>query len=303
MVINKSKLPSNCAVVAIGGGHGLGQVLKSLSYLDSNLSAIVATSDNGGSSGKLRQINNNIAWGDIRNCLSQLTAEDSLTNELLEFRFKGSTGLGGHSIGNLLLNALEHLGKEPLEALELLRSMLGIKANIYPMSEQPTDLVAVTEQKTTIFGEVSIDASSSEINDLSLTPCVEAVAPAIDAISKADLIIIAPGSFYTSILPSLLIKQYQTAINNSKAKLIFIENITQENSIASHLTCEHKLNWIETKLNIRPFDLVIQHGDQLIFNDNRLTYPFKCKDSSSMHCEKSLADAISSCYSPLLSIA
>ena len=124
------KLTKFCKIVAIGGGHGLSQVLRSLSFLGSNLSGIVTTSDNGGSSGKLRKINKNIAWGDIRNCLSHLVSKEN-GDDFLNYRFKGQGGIAGHSLGNLIFNAMEQLGSTPLNAVNQIRNILSITHVIY----------------------------------------------------------------------------------------------------------------------------------------------------------------------------
>ena len=144
-------------VVAIGGGHGMGRVLSSLSFLGQRLTGIVTTTDDGGSTGRLRKSQECIAWGDLRNCLNQLVTDPSIGSLLIEYRFAGKGELAGHNLGNLMLLALDNLCVRPLDAIKLISDMLKIESQLLPMSEFPTDLCAHMECGTQILGEVSID--------------------------------------------------------------------------------------------------------------------------------------------------
>ena len=121
-------------VVALGGGHGLGRVLSSLSSLGSRLTGIVTTTDNGGSTGRIRRSEGGIAWGDMRNCLNQLITEPSVASAMFEYRFGGNGELSGHNLGNLMLKALDHLSVRPLEAINLIRILLKVDTHLIPMS-------------------------------------------------------------------------------------------------------------------------------------------------------------------------
>lgn len=135
-------------VVALGGGHGLGRVLSSLSPLGSRLTGIVTTTDNGGSTGRIRRSEGGIARGDMRNCLNQLITQPSVASAMFEYRFGGNGELSGHNLGNLMLKALDHLSVRPLEAINLIRSLLKVDAHLIPMSELPVDLMAIDDQGT-----------------------------------------------------------------------------------------------------------------------------------------------------------
>lgn len=244
-------------VVAIGGGHGLGRVLSALSFLKENLTGIVATTDNGGSTGRIRHQHGGIAWGDLRNCLTQITVKPTVASALFEYRFSGSGELSGHNLGNLILKALEDMKIRPLEALNLVRDLLHVKVGLMPMSESPVHLVSHIHDGTTVFGEVSIDASSEKPFALSLEPCVEATPEVLDVIKQAELIILGPGSFLTSIMPTLLLQEVAQMINESHAKVIFIDNIGKEKGVAGDFSLSERVTWIENQIGLGRLNGVI----------------------------------------------
>ncbi|QBY05666.1 uridine diphosphate-N-acetylglucosamine-binding protein YvcK [Thalassotalea sp. HSM 43] len=244
-------------VVAIGGGHGLGRVLSTLSFLGDQLTGVVATTDNGGSTGKLRKRTSTIAWGDLRNCLTQLTDDDSVGSKLLNFRFDGKDELSGHNLGNLILYALNDIHTRPLDSITLIRNMLRVKTRVHPMSETPTDLMAFYAEGRCKVGELSVDDMATMPENMMLAPLVKALPETIEAIENADLIIIGPGSFLTSIVPPLLVRDITKAVKNSKAHCVFIDNIAKEHSPAGELTIDQKLEWLAFNLGCQPIDAVI----------------------------------------------
>ena len=242
-------------VVALGGGHGLGRVLSSLSSLGSRLTGIVTTTDNGGSTGRIRRSEGGIAWGDMRNCLNQLITEPSVASAMFEYRFGGNGELSGH---NLMLKALDHLSVRPLEAINLIRNLLKVDAHLIPMSEHPVDLMAIDDQGHEVYGEVNIDQLTVPIQELLLTPNVPATREAVHAISEADLIIIGPGSFYTSLMPILLLKEIAQALRRTPAPMVYIGNLGRELSLpAANLKLESKLAIMEQYVGKKVIDAVI----------------------------------------------
>ncbi|MGY5957780.1 putative gluconeogenesis factor [Kosakonia sp. BK9b] len=220
-------------VVALGGGHGLGRVMSSLSSLGSRLTGIVTTTDNGGSTGRIRRSEGGIAWGDMRNCLNQLITEPSVASAMFEYRFSGNGELSGHNLGNLMLKALDHLSVRPLEAINLIRNLLKVDAFLIPMSEQPVDLMATDSEGHQVYGEVNIDQLHAPIQELMLFPKVHATREAVQTIAEADLIIIGPGSFYTSLLPLLLLDELAQALRRTPAPVVYIANLGKELSPAA----------------------------------------------------------------------
>ncbi|HAT1575640.1 TPA: uridine diphosphate-N-acetylglucosamine-binding protein YvcK [Raoultella ornithinolytica] len=244
-------------VVALGGGHGLGRVMSSLSSLGSRLTGIVTTTDNGGSTGRIRRSEGGIAWGDMRNCLNQLIAEPSIASAMFEYRFSGNGELSGHNLGNLMLKALDHLSVRPLEAINLIRNLLKVDAFLIPMSEQPVDLMAIDHEGHEVYGEVNIDQLPHVPKELMLSPPVPATREAVEAIAEADLILIGPGSFYTSLLPILLLDEMAQALRRTPATMVFIDNLGKEHSPAANLTLADRVGIMEHYIGKRVIDAIV----------------------------------------------
>lgn len=245
-------------VVALGGGHGLGRVMSSLSSLGSRLTGIVTTTDNGGSTGRIRRSEGGIAWGDMRNCLNQLITEQSVASAMFEYRFGGNGELSGHNLGNLMLKALDHLSVRPLEAINLIRNLLKVDAFLIPMSEQPVDLMAIDTEGHEVYGEVNIDQLILPPQELMTYPSVPATREAVEAIGEADLILIGPGSFYTSLMPLLLVKELAQALRRTPAPMVYIGNLGKELSpAAASLSLADKLNLMEQYVGKKIIDGVI----------------------------------------------
>lgn len=244
-------------IVAIGGGHGLGRVLSTLSFMGDKLTGIVTTTDNGGSTGKLRKRSSSIAWGDLRNCLTELVDGNSVGSQLFNFRFDGNDELGGHNLGNLILYGLGQVQSRPLDSIKLVRRMLRVRTQVLPMSETPTDLMAFYPEGRCRVGELSVDEMPIMPKNLMLAPLVKSLTQCIEAINNADLIILGPGSFLTSIIPPLLVRDISKAIANRKGHCVFVDNVVAEQSPAANLTIDEKLTWIEENIGCLPIDSVI----------------------------------------------
>lgn len=248
-------------VVALGGGHGLGRVMSSLAFLGSRLTGIVTTTDNGGSTGRIRRAEGGIAWGDTRNCLNQLITAPSVASAMFEYRFTGNGELAGHNLGNLMLKALDNLSVRPLEAINLIRNLLKVDACLIPMSEQSVDLMALDADGHPVFGEVNVDSLKTPPSSLMLTPRVSATREAITAINEADLVLIGPGSFYTSLMPIVLLDELAQALRRTAASLVFIDNLGRELSAAAALSLNDRLAIIEATIGKSVIDVVIT-GDK-----------------------------------------
>ena len=222
-------------MVAIGGGTGLSTLLSGLKqfvgrradgfWLES-LSAIVTVSDDGGSSGRLRDELQILPPGDIRNCMIALSEDSTLISRLFRHRFRGSGDLGGHSFGNLFLAALTEVTGDFVEAIRLSSEVLASKCHIYPATITDVSLIAELEDGREVHGETQITGTRSPIKRLRLDPehCVP-LPDALAAIHAADIITIGPGSLYTSILPNLLVSRVADAIAESEATKLFVTNL------------------------------------------------------------------------------
>lgn len=222
-------------LVAIGGGTGLSTLLAGLKRFVGlqdgvagleSLSAIVTVSDDGGSSGRLREELQIMPPGDIRNCMIALSEDSTLLSRLFRHRFRGSGDLGGHSFGNLFLAALAEVTGDFVEAVRLSSEVLASKGHIYPATITDVRLVAELEDGREVHGETQITGTSSGIRRLRLEPehCLP-LPDALAAIRTADMITIGPGSLYTSILPNLLVSQVADAIAQSDATKVFVTNL------------------------------------------------------------------------------
>ncbi|REL28019.1 uridine diphosphate-N-acetylglucosamine-binding protein YvcK [Thalassotalea euphylliae] len=232
-------------LTCIGGGHGLGHLLSAVSSLaHCQVTGIVCTTDNGGSTGRLREHSDGIAWGDIRYCLSKLSKPNEIKSLLFEYRFDNAGELSGHSLGNLMCTAVDSLCLRPTDSVKVMRDFLGIKTKILPMSDHATDLVGVLNSGEEVIGELAVDEKAVlGIEQLLLRPAVRTSEEVITAIANTDILLLGPGSFYTSVIPSLLVAGVVEAINaNSTLQLYFLANVKPEfTSINNELDKQIKL--------------------------------------------------------------
>ena len=279
--------------MALGGGHGLGRLLSALQFLEHRLTGVVTTSDNGGSSGRLRRTEECIAWGDLRNCINQLVTTPSIGSRLFEYRYEGDGELAGHNLGNLILLALDKMSVRPLQAINLIRNMLKVKTHILPMSETPTDLLAFGACGTPLFGETSIDAWHQLPTHLVLSPEVNATPESVEAVSDADLLLIGPGSFLTSLLPPLLIPELAKALGTNPAPLIFISNLVPEPGPSGQLPLSKQLAWINNLTGRMPDGVLTETPTEL---PDTLVYTTSLAESAcrSRHDREKLVPALES---------
>lgn len=229
-------------IVCIGGGHGLSHLLFGLKEYTSNLTAIVTVADSGGSSGRLREEFNIVAPGDIRNCLVALADAPALMGDLFQFRFSQDSALQGHNFGNLFLTAMIQLtGGDFEKAIQESSRVLAIRGNVVPSTIENVQLVAEYEDGSVTEGEADIPTSTSRIKRVFLNPENPAATQhSLDAIEDADIIILGPGSLYTSIMPNLVVKGIPEAIASSSAFKIYVCNVmTQQGETEGYSAGEH----------------------------------------------------------------
>ena len=241
-------------VVAIGGGTGLSTLLRGLrrhvAFPDwptpvpchiSDLAAVVTVTDDGGSSGILRRDFNMLPPGDLRNCMVALSAEEDLLSKLFSYRFKAGQGLGGHSFGNLFVAALTDITGDFAHAIQLASKILATRGRIYPATTSNATLVARMDDGSIVRGETNITASKQRIEKLMIDPPNSAALPeTLDAIDRADLITVGPGSLYTSLITNLLVQGIPNALAQAKGVRVFICNLmTQANESLGLSASEH----------------------------------------------------------------
>lgn len=222
----RRKLNRGPKIVAIGGGTGLSTILKGLKHITNNITAVVTVGDDGGSSGRLREEMGVLPPGDIRNCIAALANEEALVTELFQYRFKVGNGLEGHSFGNLFLSALCAITGDMVSAVKESSKVLSIRGKVLPSTLDDMRLIAELEDGRVIEGESNIPEAKGKIKRLSAEPeNLQPLEDVVKAIESADLIIMGPGSLYTSVIPNLLISGVTEAISKSKAKKVYICNI------------------------------------------------------------------------------
>ncbi|MBP2240312.1 putative cofD-like protein [Cytobacillus eiseniae] len=228
-------------IVIIGGGTGMPVLLRGLKKYPVDITAIVTVADDGGSSGRLRNDLHIPPPGDIRNVLAALSDVEPLIEEMFQHRFNTSNELSGHSLGNLILAAMTSITGNFTHAIQEMSKVLNVRGKVLPAANQSVVLHAEMEDGTIVSGESKIPFSGKKIKRVFLTPNkIKALPETISAIRQADLIIIGPGSLYTSILPNLLVPKLGSEVCRSKAKKVYICNImTQAGETYNYTASEH----------------------------------------------------------------
>ncbi len=254
--------------VAIGGGNGLSMLLSGLKRFTSadendpvwieKLSAIVAVTDDGGSSGRLREELQMLPPGDIRNCMVALSEDSHLLSQLFQHRFRGDGDLGGHNFGNLFLAALTEITGDFAEAVKLSSEILASKGHIYPATVADVRLAAELEDGSRVRGETKISQLGGKMKRLFLDPedC-QPMPEALAAIHEADVITIGPGSLFTSLLPPILVEGVADAIAASRAVKIFVCNLMTQPGETDGFTSHHHLELVRQYAPVIDFDYVI----------------------------------------------
>lgn len=226
-------------VVALGGGHGLQVTLRALRRITPDVTAVVTVADDGGSSGRLRQELGMLPPGDLRKALAALAAADAdgeLWSELFQHRFGGNGALAGHAVGNLVLAGLLDVLGDPVEVLEHASRLLGVRGRVLPMSAAPLDMAADVvgldsdpDAVRTIRGQVAIASTPGRVKQVRLdtagTGEVQACSQALRAVREADLVLLGPGSWFTSVLPHVLVPDLQEALVSTAAQRFVVLNL------------------------------------------------------------------------------
>ena len=239
-------------VAVIGGGTGLPVILRGLKRIDADITAIVTVADDGGSSGAIRDYIDVVPPGDIRNCMVALSDADELLLDVFQYRFNTDDDfLAGHAIGNLLIAALKEMRGSLTESLDILSNYMKVQGQILPAATEPLVLHALFEDGTIAIGESKIARHRKKIQQVLVTtmqgePAIHATPHVVEAIEQADLIVLGPGSLYSSILPNLMIEEIGQAIKRTQAEVVYICNImtqlgeTEQFSDADHVRVLHE---------------------------------------------------------------
>lgn len=224
-------------ITVIGGGTGTYQVLTGLKKYDLDLSAVISMADSGGSTGRLRKELGMLPPGDVRRAilaLSDLPFARKTLEEIFDFRFKSGESLAGHSLGNILLAALVQITGSMDKAIEETARILNVSGNVFPVTLDKTNLVAILEDGTRVYGESRIDLGEftleHPIKKVYLNPRAKVFKKAARAIRKSDIVILGPGDLYTSVIPALLVEGVNEALEDSNAKIVYVVNLMTKES-------------------------------------------------------------------------
>ena len=244
-------------VVVLGGGTGLSTLLRGLKQFPVDITAIVAVSDDGRSTGKLRQEFNVPAVGDIRQVIIALSETEPLFEKLLNYRFKTNSDLNGHALGNLLLTGLINVSGNLSNSIESLGKILNLKGKVLPLTEDNVILMSKMEDDSIIEGEHNITESKKNIKEIFYKEKPKVLDDVIYEIEHADLIIFSMGSLYTSLLPNLICDEVKEAIDNSKADIMYVCNImTQPGETDNYKASDH-VKVINKYLNKRKINIIL----------------------------------------------
>ncbi len=241
VLYRKMKLNHGPKIVAIGGGTGLSMLLRGIKKITNNITAIVTVGDDGGSSGRLREQMGVLPPGDIRNCIAALADDDDIVTKLFQYRFKTGEGLEGHSFGNLFITAMTAICGDMVSAIKESSNVLSIRGRVLPATCDDMKLYAKMEDDSIVRGESNIPEAGKKIMQLCCDPAdCKATADTVEAIMNADLIILGPGSLYTSIISNFLVKDITRAVWKSKAKKIYVCNaMTQVGETDNYSVSDH----------------------------------------------------------------
>jgi uncharacterized cofD-like protein len=241
ILYQKKQLSRGPRIVTVGGGTGLSVLLSGLKNYTSNISAVVTVADNGGSSGRLRQQFDVLPPGDIRNCLVALADAPTLMRDLFQFRFDAHSEFSGHSFGNLFLTVMTRLTGDFEKAIKETSKVLALRGQVIPSTLGDVTLVAHYSDGSMVVGEDQIPRARKSISKVSLTPEQPLATPdALKAIKEAQIIVLGPGSLYTSIIPNLLIKEITREIAESEAIKVYVCNVmTQPGETDGYSVSDH----------------------------------------------------------------
>lgn len=251
--------------VALGGGNGLPAVLRGLRQFVANgeiadLTGVVAMSDDGGSSGRLRRVRGLPPPGDVRNCLVALSEDEHLLAGLFKHRYDGKGELAGHSLGNLILAALAEQTGSFLKAVEVTSRVLRTSGRILPVTTEDVTLAAELEDGSLLTGESLIGPCLQRIRRVSLRPSTAKPTPGvIEAILEADMVVIGPGSLFTSVMPTLVLEGVGKALCETRAVRVFVANLVSERGESSGLDLKDHLRILETHAGGRAVDAIVVH--------------------------------------------
>jgi uncharacterized cofD-like protein len=291
--------PTSIKVVAIGGGTGLSTLLKGLKHFEQpgayrdpqsgqeiivgDLTAIVTVTDDGGSSGRLRKEFGILPPGDIRNCLVALSEDEELLSQLFQYRFKTGAGLEGHNFGNLFVTALTEITGDFAMAVKVSSAILKTRGVIYPSTVSNVQLEALMDDGSHVRGETTITRSTQRVVELyMIPPDAQPLPQALEAIAKADLITLGPGSLYTSLISNLIVSGIPQAIAASSAVKIFVCNLMTQANESLGLTAADHLRALDDHAKSQIFDYALLNTRPV---SDEMKQKYAAEDAEQIHID------------------
>jgi uncharacterized cofD-like protein len=257
------RLNRGLRIAVVGGGTGLSTVLRGLKSYTSNLTAIVTVTDDGGSSGRLRQELGVLPPGDIRNCLVALADSESMMTDLFQYRFHDGNGLSGHSFGNLFIAAMCGIAGNFDQAIKESSRVLAIKGRVLPATLANVALEAELEDGSIVSGETTISRSTARIKSVRLVPAgCQGLPEAIEAIESADAVVLGPGSLYTSVMPNLLVHGIAEAIVRSRGVKVYVCNIMTQPGETDGMSASEHVRALVNATHLRLMDYALVNVEQ-----------------------------------------
>ncbi len=250
-------------VVVMGGGTGMGFLLKGLKDFPVDITAVITVSDNGKSSGKLRKEFHIPAVGDIRKVITNLSHIDKPIKDMMSYRFKTSSDLDGHAVGNLILTAMLDITGSLKDSIAHLSKLLDVKHTVLPISEDNLTLCAKDSKGNIVVGEENITKSHKRYEKIFYKKEPQVLPEVLDAIKKADLIIFSMGSLYTSILPNIICKQVKKTLNDAKAPIMYLSNLVTQPGETDGFTVGDHVKLLNKYLEKRKVDVVIANKKKI----------------------------------------
>lgn len=244
-------------IVIFGGGSGLSQLLKGLIEFPIDITAVVSVSDNGASTGRLREEFAIPAVGDITKVLMAMSTESKGVKDLFNYRFDNNSSIGNHSIKNLIMTALLEMKGDFAHSLPILCDLLDVKGKILPLTEDNVDLIGITKEGYEIIGEAQITESKRKVVDLKYSKPIKVTPKVLEEIKKADLIVFSSGSLLTSIMPNIIVPEIQEAIRESKAKKMYICNMLTQPGETDNFKVSDHIKFIENHIGKGTINAVI----------------------------------------------